>query len=887
VKPARWIFVLISLMIVGLAQAQSNPVPLINQPLVPDATAPGGPSFTLTVNGTGFVSGATVNWNGIALTTTFVSSSQLTATVPAANVASAGTAEIKVLAPGAGQAASNVVFFPVATPESNMYLSMSSVKVDLKENPTVLEGDFNSDGIPDVIAADQDDGALSIVFGKGDATFQPPLPIVPGAGYEPILASTGDFNNDGNLDFLINDPSIILQVLLGNGSGGFTPVNKDLSSFTSVLRGVLQGDFNGDGKLDVACYCGNVTAAYAIEVLRGNGDGTFQSPIQSPTASVLNGFPGPYLAPGVTGDFNGDGRLDLVVMGGYGIQGYSGVAQILLGNGDGTFSQGTVYNVGEIPSFAIAADFNGDGKLDLAIADTYTYGLTGGGDLVVMLGNGDGTFTGGSGYQFTGVGGFPESMAVGDFNGDGKLDLAVMVGCPLCGTVPVMFYGNGDGTFQESAATVVNLNGTFFPALMSSVAGDFNRDGRLDFVAGLAGSRSVILLTQVSSATLSPTSLTFGPQAINTTSPAQTVTLQNFGTATLTISSIGFTGANPGDYAQTNNCGTSLAINASCQINVNFTPIAPGARDAFLSVADNATFSPQTVTLQGNVPVPVPPQFSLTTLTFSQLPIGSTSPQQAVTVTNVGQSALSITRITVARANLTDFFQTNNCGSSLAAQASCRIEVTFRPTADGPRSAAISVSDNASGSPQTVSLSGSGPDFSVTPSGPASATVTAGQTAIYDIAVSPSAGFSQVVQLFCSGVPAGAVCMFPSSVTLTGSGPTPVRVTVTTVGSSAILRWPAGPGRSKVAALLLAFTGLPGLAVLGSMGWTRKRRVRAKCGFAVLCLLCLVTWTACGGGSGSAGATTSGITYNINFTGNYVDGAIALKHTTKLTLVVQ
>ena len=114
----RSLFVCISLMIVcSLAQAQSNPVPLINQPLIPTSAVPGGPSFRLTVNGTGFVSGATVNWNSTALTTTFVSSSQLTATVPTANVANAGTATITVTPHGSGQTASSAVFFLGKRPE--------------------------------------------------------------------------------------------------------------------------------------------------------------------------------------------------------------------------------------------------------------------------------------------------------------------------------------------------------------------------------------------------------------------------------------------------------------------------------------------------------------------------------------------------------------------------------------------------------------------------------------------------------------------------------------------------------------------------------------------------------------------------------------------------
>jgi hypothetical protein len=125
VKPLHFVFTCI-VFAAGLALAQ-NPVPLINQSLIPASAAPGGSGFTLTVNGTGFVSGATVNWNGSALATIFISSSQLTATVPASNIAKAGTAAITVNPPPPGGSASNVVFFPIAIPELDMYPVSHSV----------------------------------------------------------------------------------------------------------------------------------------------------------------------------------------------------------------------------------------------------------------------------------------------------------------------------------------------------------------------------------------------------------------------------------------------------------------------------------------------------------------------------------------------------------------------------------------------------------------------------------------------------------------------------------------------------------------------------------------------------------------------------------------
>ena len=214
-------------------------------------------------------------------------------------------------------------------------------------------------------------------------------------------------------------------------------------------------------------------------------------------------------------------------------------------------------------------------------------------------------------------------------------------------------------------------------------------------------------------ATLNPTSLTFGNQNVGSTSSAQNITLSNGGTAALAISSI----AASGDYAQTNTCGTSLAAGANCTISVTFTPTAAGARTGTISVTDNAPASPQTASLTGTG-VAVGPSASLspTSLTFASQTIGTTSAAQNITLSNAGTAALSITSIAASG----DYAQTNNCGTSVAAGGSCTIAVTFTPTAAGTRTGAITVTDNAPGSPHTASLTGTG------------ATAGGGQTAAYD-----------------------------------------------------------------------------------------------------------------------------------------------------------
>ncbi|PYV04502.1 MAG: hypothetical protein DMG26_07295, partial [Acidobacteria bacterium] len=265
-------------------------------------------------------------------------------------------------------------------------------------------------------------------------------------------------------------------------------------------------------------------------------------------------------------------------------------------------------------------------------------------------------------------------------------------------------------TLAASASCTINV--TFTP----SVGG--TRTGTLTVTDNAGGSPQTASLTGTGvapGATLSPASLTFARQNVGTTSAPQAATLSNSGSAALSISSIAITGADSGDFAQTNNCGSSLAAGAQCTINVTFTPSAGGTRTATLTVTDSASGSPQTASLSGTGVASV--TLSPTSLTFTSQNVGATSAPQAVTLSNSGSAPLSISSIAITGADSGDFAQTNNCGSLLAAGAQCTINVTFRPTATGTRTGTLTVTDNASGSPQTVSLTGIGvrPAASVSP----------------------------------------------------------------------------------------------------------------------------------------------------------------------------
>jgi hypothetical protein len=276
----------------------------------------------------------------------------------------------------------------------------------------------------------------------------------------------------------------------------------------------------------------------------------------------------------------------------------------------------------------------------------------------------------------------------------------------------VAVFGTNAGDFAQTnncplalaAGASCTVSVTFTPA----AAG--NRSAALALTDNAAGSPQSVSLsgTGISTiANLSPSSVAFGNQSVGTSGTAQAVTLSNSGTSALNISSIAVFGTNASDFAQTNNCGSSLAAGANCTINVTFKPAASGSRSAALAITDNATGSPQSVSLSGTG-ISTGANVSPSSLLFGNQPVGTTSTAQAVTLANSGNSALSISSVAVLGVNAIDFAQSNNCGSSLAAGSNCTVNVTFKPAASGSRTAALAITDNATGSPQSVSLSGTG-----------------------------------------------------------------------------------------------------------------------------------------------------------------------------------
>ena len=420
-------------------------------------------------------------------------------------------------------------------------------------------GDFNGDGKPDLAVTNnnpQGPGTFSILFGVGDGTFH--NVVNHDVGKTPINIAAGDFNGDGKPDLAIALAGGKLLLLMARGGGTFDP--PVTVSAGPNPGGVAARDIDGDGLTDLVVTNNSSSnlGVYSVSVLKGKGDGTFQSPTpyavagnpqwiafgdfdrngtsdmavacRSALTVLLNTGHGTYqrianfaagTAPSsvVAVDLNGDGKVDLAVTN----QGSKNVS-ILLGNGDGTFRPQVTYPVGNAPLWVAAGDFNGDGKPDLAVSnltDSTISILLGNGDgtfqpqvvtavpqgagrlavakfaagahlglatvspygaedISVLVGNGDGTFQIGTfeldanAELVTG-----SALATGDFNGDGKPDLAIQVAeCEdeYCNGATLIYLGNGDGTFTESQST--------YAGYVVPVVADFNADGNVDLAGG-------------------------------------------------------------------------------------------------------------------------------------------------------------------------------------------------------------------------------------------------------------------------------------------------------------------------------------------------------------------------------------------------------------------
>ncbi len=356
------------------------------------------------------------------------------------------------------------------------------------------------------------------------------------------------------------------------------------------------------------------------------------------------------------------------------------------------------------------------------------------------------------------------------------------------------------------------------------------------------------------------------PQTPVGQSASQTVGLSNLGNITMSLTSLTLIGDATSSFSQTNTCTAVLAPNAACQVTINFTPTTAGALGATLQVVDNAPGSPQSVTLSGVGTSSTPqPQVSLSAsnLSFGSQTQGTSGTPQGITLTNTGNTTLQFSGVTLTGSYPKDWTQTNTCTAPLGVQGTCTISVTFSPSDNGILSAILSIADDAPGSPQAVNLYGNAPpavllDASAS-GGSTTATVSAGQTANYNLQAMPGPNFTGTITFTCSGVPFGAQCTVPASVSVANGAATPFTVSISTLSPSQaaafplLPRPPSGPLRPQpgfslafiAALLLLALTLRSRSQTLVPPRWLASVT-------AVLLMTALV-FSGIGCGSGSSG----------------------------------
>jgi hypothetical protein len=375
-------------------------------------------------------------------------------------------------------------------------------------------------------------------------------------------------------------------------------------------------------------------------------------------------------------------------------------------------------------------------------------------------------------------------------------------------------------------------------------------------------------------AALLPTTLSFGTIAAGTNSQLP-LTLANRGNADLAVGNIGITGS---FFSQTNDCPASLTPAASCTITVTFSPTNTQSSTGQVTVTDDAFDSPHSTSFTGTGGT-VGASLSVSSLTFGDQGLNSTSPPQVVKLMSTGTAALSITSI-VATGN---FAQTNNCGSSVIAGSFCTINVTFTPHVLGSGTGTLSVTDNASNSPQNVLLGGNGVpslNLGVATGSSNSATVTAGSPASYTLSIG-GGGISGTATLSCAGAPKGATCSVPGSeaVDANTAATFDVRVT-TTAPSGAVLGFPCGSLGWCWATALLGIVALPA---------SRRGVQSAFRRLAWLPILLVVILPACGGSgnSGGGGGSGSGGTPTGTYTITVTAAVGSAMQSVPLTLVVK
>ena len=519
----------------------------------------------------------------------------------------------------------------------------------------VAAGDFNKDGKMDLAVANAGAQTVSVFMGNGNGTFRAGASYA--VSYEPQSLVITDYNGDGNLDIIQGSgdarcigPGVqnsTIDFLLGNGDGTFQGAVSTIvpGSQGSVGSFAATGDFNGDGKTDVIVndeYGGN------LYLFPGDGQGGFLAPV---TIAALAGGTQTGPAGAAVGDFNGDGRMDLAVT-----ESLTGQIAVLLNSASGLQLSGTFPAGGTIPGAIVAADFNGDGKLDLAVANAaIQYPFTPG-NLTVFFGDGHGGFTLSHTYS---AGNWPRGLAVADLNGDGKPDLVVTDygGDPNVTPRPAgavyIFLNDGHGGFQTPTTVTVGA----YPSVVS--IGDLNGDGKPDLVVGAENadvSYTLSVLLGIGNGTFQP------PVSVST----------QYGPSGVAIGD--FNGDGNADLMVSHCCGATYMTYMQGNGNGTFQQEA-----AFNSAANS--FAVATADLNGDGK--------------PDLIVGGTQPLSVTTFLNNGAApALGITK--------------THTGNFSAGQSGATYSVVVSNAGTGPTSGTVTVTDTPPSGETLVSMAGTG-----------------------------------------------------------------------------------------------------------------------------------------------------------------------------------
>jgi hypothetical protein len=789
----------------------------------------------------------------------------------------------------------------------------------------LLFADTTGDGKLDLIAYGSlayGSAALFIYPGNGDGTFQ----ATPGATF---YGPTADVNNDGIADVLFfpaGNPVNSFATALGRGDGSYAVVNQTTSLPAANSYFLMEGDFNGDKKIDTLAIqpsntgpnatCGPPNAQLLSYL--GTGDGRFQAKGSALALGVGN------VDPGITGDFNSDGNLDLILPygpcsplqsnllfvpgngdGTFGapvnLKAYETAGQpvlvagdlnndkkldfiwgnaVLLGNGDGTFKQSPLNPDSPAASVIALADLNGDGILDAV----YSPGTA------IYAGNGDGTFQTTPFFTIpvscnqstcTSVG----SFALGDVNGDGNPDL-LLTETSILGEEPlpysptlVVYLGDGHGNFTRDpndyfvSASSAGSSSAMMTARLNNQAPPVPGDNRLDLSLTILNGTNYYtasLLNHTNAAPTKPAPITsiISLQASPATAApdaAITLTASVFGTNPTGSVSFAANGNSLGTEALANGTATLQTSFANAgSYTVTATYQGDSNNTASTSAATGVTISPaaSSTTLQAPSGGNVNGQITLKATVSGDSPIGSVS-------FSAGSTSLGTATLTSGVATLQ---------TSFAAAGSYSVTAAYQ----GDQNNAASTS-----SPATIVIAA--PDFTVSAS-PTSGTITPGQTATFTFTISPVGGYAGTVNFSCGTLPSQAACSFsPASVTPSGGSPASTTMTVTTAVSSAKLNPERHSGSS-----LPPWLPAGGLAMAGGIGltFTRKRiwrlnsQSRGLCWALLLASLSLLV-SGCGGGGNTSSSNTGTPAGSYTVSVNASSSAGGPQHAMSITLIVQ